>query len=205
MVAVVSMKATMYKKYRGAAGLADVAESEAALPEEHPMAGAEQVATDGLVIAEDRRAGEADVAVATEHERVAHQEVRDEPEAEDGEVRRHDVGTVLGATEARLDERETGLHEDDQDRTNDDPEQVHSLRKTATAWIRNRGHVLCERGCREREGQRAGQPQAREDLAPHVHAFLSNGMSALTSLSEVGRRPARRKVKARDHAPVSTR
>src|SRR5437764_12049035 len=139
------------------------------------MPSAEQVAPDGLVIAEDQRAGEAAVAVPTEHARVAPQEVRDEPEAEDGEVRRHDVGTVLGATEARLDERETGLHEDEQDRPNDDPEQVHTLRKTATAWIRNRGHVLCERGCREREGQRAGQPQAREDLAPHVHAFLSNG------------------------------
>ena len=38
---------------------------------------------------------------------------------------RHHVRRVLGPAEAGLDEREAGLHEDDEHRADDDPEQVH--------------------------------------------------------------------------------
>jgi hypothetical protein len=52
------------------------------------------------------------------------QEEADETEAEDGEVGADDVRRVFGAAEARLDEREAGLHEDDQDGTDDHPQHV---------------------------------------------------------------------------------
>ncbi len=40
---------------------------------------------------------------------------------------RHHVGGVLGPAEAGLDEREARLHEDDEHRADDDPEQVDLL------------------------------------------------------------------------------
>ena len=104
---------------RGATGLADVTEREAALPQEHPVAGADEVAADGGVVADERR------RVAAEHEGVPDEEVGDEPETEDGEVRRHDVGGVLRPAEAGLDEREAGLHEDDEHGADHDPQEVH--------------------------------------------------------------------------------
>ena len=62
---------------------------------------------------------------AAERQRVADEEEADEAEAEDGEVRAHDVRRVLGPTEAGLDQREPGLHEDDQDRPEHHPQDVH--------------------------------------------------------------------------------
>ena len=85
------------------------------------MPGAEERFTDRRVEADQRRAEPA------EGEREADEEEADEAEAEDGEVRRHDVRRVLRPAEAGLDEREPGLHEDDQDGADDDPEQVDLL------------------------------------------------------------------------------
>ena len=53
------------------------------MPKEHPVAGTDQVITDGLVVAErDHAAG----GVAAEHEGVPHDEERDEAQAEDREA-----------------------------------------------------------------------------------------------------------------------
>ena len=57
------------------------------------------------------------------------EEEADEPEPEDGEVRAHHVGGVLGPAEAGLHEREPGLHEDHQDRADDHPEHVRAARQ----------------------------------------------------------------------------
>ena len=100
-----------------AGGPALAGEGDRALPEEHPVATADQRAPRG-------REAEQRGAEATEHDRETDQEEGDEAEAEDGEVRRHHVGGVLGATEAGFDEREPGLHEDHQRGADDDPEDV---------------------------------------------------------------------------------
>ncbi len=94
---------------------------EAALPQEHPVSRAHERATGGFV--EPEHAGKAEPA---EHERVPDEEERHEPEAEDGEVRRHDVGCVFGPAEPGLDQREAGLHEDDQHRADHHPQQVET-------------------------------------------------------------------------------
>ena len=105
---------------------------EAALPQEHPAAAADQRVAEGLRVAEVV-AGQ-HVAVAAEHEGVADQEEPDEAEPEDGEVRRDHVGGVLGTAEPGLDQREPGLHEDDEHGADDDPQQVGLLAE--------RGHRL---------------------------------------------------------------
>ncbi len=92
--------------------------------------------------------------------RVADEEEADEAEAEDGEVRRHDVGGVLGPAEAGLDEGEAGLHEDHQDGADDDPQQVDL---SAERGGRVSG-VLRECRCCEREHQHADDARACEQL-----------------------------------------
>ena len=100
------------------------------------------------------------VAVAAEHEGVADEEVADEAEAEDGEVRRHHVGGVLGTAEAGLDQGEAGLHEDDEHGADDDPEQVGLLPEGGD---RLGGIDVLRAGdarCGEDQGAREGQPQS---------------------------------------------
>jgi hypothetical protein len=48
-------------------------------------------------------------------------------ETEDGEVRRHDVCRVFGATESRLNEGEPCLHEHHERGSDDDPQQADLL------------------------------------------------------------------------------
>ena len=109
----------------GKVGTVEPGAGPAALPQEHPVTGTDESATSSVVeaIVEARE----QVAIATEHERPTHEEEADEPEEEDRQVRAHHVGGVLGPAEAGLDQREAGLHEDDQCRTDDDPQQVARL------------------------------------------------------------------------------
>ena len=62
--------------------------------------------------------------VPAQREREADEEEADETEAEDGEVGAHHVSRVLRPTEAGLDERESGLHEDDEDGAEHHPQHV---------------------------------------------------------------------------------
>ena len=64
--------------------------------------------------------------VGAEHDAVADQEEGDEAEAEDGEVRHHHVRRVFRPAEPGLDQGEAGLHEDDQNRADHDPQQVEA-------------------------------------------------------------------------------
>jgi hypothetical protein len=100
---------------------AEVSESEAALPQEHPFTGSDERVTDRLVQPEVPR-----IAEPAEHERVAHEEEPDEPQAEDGEVRAEHVGCVLGPAEPSFDQREAGLHEYDEHGPDDHPEEVQT-------------------------------------------------------------------------------
>jgi hypothetical protein len=80
---------------------------------------------DEAAVGADRRGKpERRVAEAAEHDRVADQEEADEAQAEDGEVGAHHVRRVLRPAEAGLHQREAGLHEDHEHRTDDDPEVV---------------------------------------------------------------------------------
>ena len=147
---------------RGADVLA--AQGEAALPEEDPVVG-----TDEGGVGSARRGAEAEVEAGqvvgepAEHEGVADQEEGDEADAEDGEVRRHDVGGVLGAAEAGLDQGEAGLHEDDEDGTDDDPEQVDLLAEKGDrfSFLLRAGHAGHD------QGGDAGDADGGEELALH--------------------------------------
>ena len=99
-----------------------------------------------------RRARRSARAEPAEREREPDEEERDEPETEDREVRRHHVRRVLLATEAGLDQREPGLHEHDEDRADDDPEQVEA---DAVRRDRDAGHVI------ERSGLPARTPHSQ--------------------------------------------
>ncbi len=92
----------------------------AALEQEDPVAVTDQRRPDGATESAEV-AGHVERA---QRQREADQEEPDEGEAEDGEVRADDVSRVLGTTEPRLDEGEAGLHEDHQDRPDDDPQHV---------------------------------------------------------------------------------
>ena len=101
----------------------DAGQRPAALPQEHPVAAAEQVAADGRALALTEVGLHVERA---ERQREADEEEPDEPEAEDGEVRADDVGRVLRPAEAGLDEGEPGLHEDDEDRPDHHPQHVEA-------------------------------------------------------------------------------
>ena len=87
-------------------------------PQEHPVAGADQVRS--------QRVGQPEHAVAepSEHDREADQEEADQSQAEDRQVGRDHVCRVLRPTESGLDHGEPGLHEDHQRRADDDPQHV---------------------------------------------------------------------------------
>ncbi len=102
----------------------------AALEEEDPVAVADQRAP-------DRCAEATEVArhvERTERQREPDQEEGDEAEAEDGEVGADHVGGVFRTAEARLDEREAGLHEDHQDGADDHPQHV-DLSTECSDWV----------------------------------------------------------------------
>jgi hypothetical protein len=126
---------------------------EAALPQEHPVAGADESASYRVVVPEEVRE-----AVAAEHEGVAADEEGDEPQAEDGKVRRHHMGGVLGPAEAGFDKSEAGLHEDDQHSADHDPQQVQpdlAMRKFVDALLGEvRARGVRPRGRRPSEERR---------------------------------------------------
>ena len=130
-------------------------ERPAALPQEHPVAVAEQGAA-------DRRAET--VEVRRHVERAQRQgepdeEEPDEAEAEDGEVRAHDVRRVLGPAEAGLDEGEPRLHEDDQDRPDHHPQHVE-----APGDGRDRVFILGVGDAAGEDGDERGAGEAAEEV-----------------------------------------
>ena len=147
-------------------------QEEAALPQEDVVAAPDERLADRLVVAEEVRE-----AVAAEHECVADAVVGDEPEAEDREVRRHDVRGVLGTAEAGFDEREAGLHEDDEHRADDDPQQVQ--RDVGMRDLGGRGAAAVGRACpRGRRGQRDDRGHgAAEHERPQRTAMMHESSS----------------------------
>ena len=136
------------ERHRGRAVRAAAQPETALAPEEHPVPAATEVDQAVVDIGEFRP--EDREAVAAEHERVADDEEPDEPESEDREVRAHHVGGVLRPAEPGLDQGEPGLHEDHQDRADDDPQQVEAqadrcCRRTQLPADRGRW-VVRERG-----------------------------------------------------------
>ena len=118
------------------------AQRPAAFPQEHPAPRAEQRSADRFGQAERR------VAEAAERQGEADEEEADEAEGEDGEVGGHHVGCVLRLAEAGFDEREAGLHEDDQDGADHDPQQVDVLcqRRDGIHLLLREGDGRQERG-----------------------------------------------------------
>ena len=125
-----------------------------------------QAAADGGVEADQRR------REAAERQREPDEEEAHEPEAEDGEVRADHVGGVLGPAEAGLDEGEAGLHEDDQDRTDHHPQQVHlraeerdGLERVRVLGAGRRHHPQRgEQGHRRRDENAGAPPQRTRGL-----------------------------------------
>ena len=150
----------------------------ATLPEEDPVARTDEVLADRAVHADERE------RIPTEHQRIADEVVGDEPETEDREVRRDDVRRVLGAAEARLDQREAGLHEDHEHRADDDPEQVHLDAERVDGFL---GGLRAGRACeqqREHPDQRGGEDQLG-DPPPHHVCVLPRRGSRLVPIAAV--------------------
>ena len=139
------------REHRDGRGLAR--HEQRGLPQEHPVAAADESAADGRVVAEEIRE-----RVSPEHQRVADHEERRERGAEDRDVHAHRVRGVLLAGEARLHQRETALHEHDQRPANADPQQVRADAETAGPAVDRR---------RQRLGGTRGR--AREDDDPQGH------------------------------------
>ena len=123
---------------------------EVTLPEEHPVAASDERAPDRLVVSDGGPHRSA------EHEGVSDEEEGHETQAEDREVRADDVGRVLGAAEARFDQREARLHEDDENGADHDPQQV-DVDRGYRLWHR----VLGERRGRSEQHCCAHHPRGR--------------------------------------------
>ncbi len=105
------------------------------------------------------------------------------------------MGGVLGPAEAGLDQREAGLHEDDQHCPDDDPEQVDLLTQRGDRL--DRVNVL---GCGrtgEQADQTARHDEPSKELAAHVSSppwWLGRGLSGARGFSltrGVGAEPVR--------------
>ena len=140
------------REHRNGRGLAG--HEQRSPPQEHPVTAAEQLATHPGVVAKKVRK-----RVAPEHQPVADHEEGRERGAEDRHVHAHRVRGVLPAREARLDQRETALHEHDQRAAHADPQQVRADAQTAgPAVYRGRKRALGVGGRAHEDDGHQGQP-----------------------------------------------
>jgi len=121
-----------------------------------------EVAIDGDVIAISRqeelaRADEAGL-VGPVHERPPDGEERKRAHHEVHEVLHHEVGRVLGATETRFDHREAGLHEVDQEGSDEHPDEVDWRARVCFERCRS-GRVRRERERRDRKHEERGETE----------------------------------------------
>jgi hypothetical protein len=123
------------------------------------------------VVAEER------VAVA-EHDPEADDEERDRGHREHHEVLEEDVDRVLRAAEAGLDERESEVHEEDEERGDEDPQRVEGD-LLAGDRLRERlggGGVRGEgRGGERERGRGRGDAREGEEGARGSHLGFASG------------------------------